>query len=173
MQPVHCSLRTDLWNLPPRPAPLFFRVPKATSRRLQTLPSAFGLLLRRRLACVTGAWGGSLWNVQPVHCSLRTGLWNLPPRPAALFFRVPKATFRRLQTLPSAFGLLLHRSLTGIRREPREGASGTCSPCTAALELSLWNLPPRPPSDASRRLAGCNLIGIDISTFVGFSTGHN
>ena len=30
----------------------------------------------------------------------------------------------------------------------------------------------RPPSNASRRLAGCNL-GIGISTFVGFSAGHS
>ena len=49
--------------------------------RLQTLPSAFGLLLHRQ-PCLrqAGAWGESLWNVQPVHCS------------------------------PSAFGLLLHRN---------------------------------------------------------------
>ena len=38
----------------------------------------------------------------------------------------------RLQTLPSAFGLLLHRSLACVRREPGERAPGTCSPCTAA-----------------------------------------
>ena len=60
----------------------------------------------------------------------------------------------RLQTLPSAFGLLLHRSLACVRREPGEGASGACSPCTAALELSLRNLPPRQPSNPSRQLAG-------------------
>ena len=51
-------------------------------------------------------------------------------------------------------GLLLHRSLACVRREPGEGASGTCSPCTAALELSLRNLPPRQPSSPSRQLAG-------------------
>ena len=60
----------------------------------------------------------------------------------------------RPQTLPSAFGLLLHRSLACVRREPGEGAFGTCSPCTAALELSLRNLPPRQPSNPSRQLAG-------------------
>ena len=55
-------------------------------------PSAFGLLLHRNRslallsaaglpsAAPAGAWGESLWNVQPVHCS------------------------------PSAFGLLLHRN---------------------------------------------------------------
>ena len=64
----------------------------------------------------------------------------------------------RLQTLPSAFGLLLHRSLACVRREPGEGASGTCSPCTAALELSLRNLPPRQPSNPSRQLAGLPLL---------------
>ena len=144
-----------------------------------------------------GAWGGSLWNVQPVHCSLRTEppepatsaalkpfsaagrpASNVrhfgPPKPfsaagrpasslrlfqACLFcsYGLLKATLgilARLQTLPSAFGLLLHRSLACVRREPGEGASGTCSPCTAALELSLRNLPPRQPSNPSRQLAG-------------------
>ena len=36
------------------------------------LRSALGLLLRRSLACVRREPGeGRLWNVQPVHCSLR------------------------------------------------------------------------------------------------------
>ena len=80
-----------------------------------------------------------LWpNRAPQPCPL-LGSWQ-----ACLFssYGLPTATLgilARLQTLPSAFGLLLHRSLACVRREPGEGASGTCSPCTAALELSLWN----------------------------------
>ena len=102
-----------------------------TSRRPQTLPSAFGPLLHRSLARVRrepgeGASGGSLrstqpWSTQPVHCSLiELSLWKLPPRPAPLFFRAPKVTSRRPQTLPSAFGPLLHRSLACVKREPGE-----------------------------------------------------
>ena len=106
--------------------------------------SAFGLLLHRSLACVRREPGegasesgeGASGTCSPCTAALELSLWNLPPRPAPLFFRVPKATSRRLQTLPSAFGLYLHRSLACVRREPGEGASGTCSPCTAALELS-------------------------------------
>ena len=127
MQPVHCSLRSPEGDV---------QAPSNPSQRLWPTPASQPCLRQ------AGAWGGSLWNVQPVHCSLR--IWKLPPRPAPLFFRVPKATSRCPQTLPSAFGLLLHRSLACVRREPGEGASGTCSPCTAALELSLWNLPLRP-----------------------------
>ena len=59
---------------------------------------------------------------------------------ACLFcsYGLPKATLgilARLQTLPSAFGLLLHRSLACVRWEPGEGGSGTCSPCTASSLL--------------------------------------
>ena len=150
------ALELSLWNLPPRPAPLFFSVPKATrqapSRHLQTLPGTFGLgpkrtfgLLLHRSLCVRRESGeGASGTCSPCAAALELSLWNLPPRPAPLFFRVPKATSRRLQKLPGAFGLLLHRSIACVRRERGEGASGTCSPCTAALEPSLWNLPPRP-----------------------------
>ena len=100
---------------------------------------------------------------------------------ACLFcsYGLPKATLgilARLQTLPSAFGLLLRRSLA----EPFQALPKACvqvhcgwptpasqpclrqagawggsrSPCTAALELSLRNLPPRQPSNPSRQLAG-------------------
>ena len=47
-------------------------------------------------------------------------------------FAPPSNPPPRLQTLPSAFGLLLRRSLACASREPGERASGTCSPCTAA-----------------------------------------
>ena len=47
-------------------------------------------------------------------------------------FAPPSNPPPRLQALPSAFGLLLHRSLACASREPGERASGTCSPCTAA-----------------------------------------
>ena len=146
-----------------------------------------------------GAWGESLWNVQPVHCSpsafglllhrnrslallsaaglpsaapanpsqrlwptpaaqpclRQAGAWGESPGTCSpCSYGLPKATLGilhrlqtlprgckpfpapcpppRLQTLPSAFGLLLHRSLACVRREPGERASGTCSPCTAA-----------------------------------------
>ena len=208
-----------------------FGPPSNPSQRLWPTPASQPCLRQ------AGAWGGSLWNVQPVHCSLRTeppepatsaagrpasnvrhfgppsaalkpfsaagrpasnvrhfgpppnrsrqlagqpatlGILDRPKpflaagRPASslrlfqacLFcsYGLPKATLgilARLQTLPSAFGLLLQRSLACVRREPGEGASGTCSPCTAALELSLWNLPPRQPSNPSRQLAGLPLL---------------
>ena len=109
--PCTAALELSLWNLPPRPAPLFFRVPTATSRRLQTLPSAFGLLLHRSLACVRREPGeGASGTCNPRTAALGLSLWNLPPRLAPLLFRAPKATSRRLQKLPGAFGLLLHRS---------------------------------------------------------------
>ena len=109
-----------LRNLPPRQ-------PSNPSRQLAGQPATLGILDRPQT--VLGSWQACLF------CS----------------YGLPKATLGilvRLQTLPSAFGLLLHRSLACVRREPGEGASGTCSPCTAALELSLRNLPP------SRQLAG-------------------
>ena len=153
--------------------------------------------MHRSLACVRrGAWGESLWNAQPVHCSpsafglllhrnrslallsaaglpsaaaanpsqrlwptpaaqpclRQAGAWGESPGTCSpCSYGLPKATLGilhrlhrgckpfpapcpppRLQTLPSAFGLLLHRSLACVRREPGERASGTCSPCTAA-----------------------------------------
>ena len=121
---------------------------------------ALGLLLHRSLACARREPGeGASGTCSPCTAALELSLWKLTPRSAPLFFRAPKVTSRRLQMLPSAFGLLLHRSLACVRREPGEGASGTCSPCTAALELSLWKLPPRSaplffraPKVTSRRL---------------------
>ena len=182
---MHCSLiELSLWKLPPRPAPLFFRAPKVTPRRPQTLPSAFGPLLRRSLACVRREPGEEPleraaralqpYRIEPLEAAtsacasffrapkvtsrrpqtlpstfglrslgrepleraarlIALSLWKLPPRPAPLFFRAPKVTSRRPQALPSAFGPVLHRSLARVRREPREGASGARSPCTAAL----------------------------------------
>ena len=118
-------------------------------------------------SCVA-AWGGSLWNVQPVHCSLRTE----PPEPATSaalkpfsaagrpasnvrHFGPPPNRSRQLAGLPLLFACSRPASsvLMGFRKVG-EGASGTCSPCTAALELSLRNLPPRQPSNPSRQLAG-------------------
>ena len=181
--------------------------------RLQTLPSAFGLLLHRSLACIRrepreGALGTCSLRIEPPEPATSAALkpfsatsrpannvrhFRPPPNPfrqlagqqatlgilnrpnsfsaagrpasslrllqAYLFYSygLPKTTLGilvRLQTLPSAFGLLRHRSLAYVRREPREGASRTCNPWTAALELSLRNLPPRQPSHPSRQLAG-------------------
>ena len=118
-------------------------------------------------SCIA-AWGGSLWNVQPVHCSLRTE----PPEPATSaalkpfsaagrpasnvrHFGPPPNRSRQPAGLPLLFACSRPASsvLMGFRK-PGEGASGICSPCTAALELSLRNLPPRQPSNPSRQLAG-------------------
>ena len=204
------ALELGLWNLPPRPALLFCRVPKATSRRPQTLRSAFGTPAPQPSLRQAGALGGSLWNVQPVDCSLGTepvepatsactsflwgpegniqapsnppqrlwypapqpclrqagalggGLWNVQPVTCHLglhFFSVGSRRQCPGALKPSAAPLVpLHCRLACVRREPWEGASGTCSLWTAALELSLWNLPPRPvllfcrvPKATSRR----------------------
>ena len=132
---MHCSLiELSLWKLPPRPAPLFFRALKVTSRRPQTLPSAFGLLLHRSLACLKPfpaplahscivalpASGGSLGREPLEHAARALQPFRIEPLEVPLFFRAPKVTSRRPQTLPSAFGPLLHRSLACVRREPGE-----------------------------------------------------
>ena len=49
-----------------------FGPPSNPSQRLWPTPASQPCLRQ------AGAWGGSLWNVQPVHCSLRTE----PPEPA-------------------------------------------------------------------------------------------
>ena len=75
------------------------------------LRSALGLLLHRSLACVRREPGeGRLWNVQPVHWSLRA-----EPLEAATSLGDVQAPSNAPQRLR----------------------------CTAALELSLWKLPPR------------------------------
>ena len=158
----------------------FFLV--AEAKQIQSvLPWLRCLLLHCSLACVRREpWEGasgtcSLWTT-----ALELSLWNLPPRPAPLFFSVPKATrqapSRHLQTLPGTFGLgpkrtfglLLHRSLC-VRRGSGEGASGTCSPCTAALELSLWNLPPRPaalfPESLAKGSSGKSFEHLHFDTY--------
>ena len=147
---MHCSLRTEPLEAATSACTSFlYRGPKVTSRRLQTLRSA--TLARLQLACPKpcsqpgeGASGTcSPWPLaysciaalpEPGEgasgtCSPCTAACHLGLR---LFLYTPKVTCRRPQTLPSAPGLLLHRSLAGVRREPGKGASGTCSPRTAA-----------------------------------------
>ena len=134
--PCTAALELSLRNLPPRQ-------PSNPSRQLAGQPATLGILDRPQT--VLGSWQACLFS-SPV-----------PGLRLFCSYGLPKATLgilARLQTLPSTFGLLLHRSLACVRREPGEGASGTCSPCTAALELSLRNLPPRQPSNPSRQLAG-------------------
>ena len=132
---MHCSLiELSLWKLPPRPAPLFFRAPKVTSRRPQTLPSAFGPLLHRSLACVRRETGEE--PLERAARALQLSLWKLPPWPAPLFFRAPKVTSRRPQTLPSAFGLLLRRSLACLKPFPAPMAHS----CVVALPTSGGSL---------------------------------
>ena len=174
MQPVHCSLRTE----PPEPATSaalepfsaagrpasnvrhfgppsaalkpfsaagrpasnvrHFGPPPNRSRQLAGQPATLGILDRPKPFSAAGRPASSLRLFQAcLFCS----------------YGLPKATLGilvRLQTL--------HRSLACVRREPGEGASGTCSPCTAALELSLRNLPPRQPSNPSRQLASLPLL---------------
>ena len=67
------------------PWPLFFRVPKVTSRRPQTLRSAFG----QATASLSEA-------MQPLEA--------VASACTSFLYRVPKVTSRRPQTLRSAFG---------------------------------------------------------------------
>ena len=121
-----------------------FAPPFKPPARLQTLPSAFGVLPHRSLALPlrqAGAWGESLWNVhRSLACVRRepgeraSGTCSpctAAPAPLAYSciataalpsYRQQACPPQRLQTLPSAFGLLLQRSLACVRREPGERA---------------------------------------------------
>ena len=142
------ALELSLWNLPPRPVLLFCGVPKANIQAPSNPPQRLWYPAPQPCLRQAGALGGGLWNVQPVTCHLGLHFFSVGSRrqcPGAL--------------KPSAAPLVpLHCRLACVRREPWEGASGTCSLWTAALELSLWNLPPRPvllfcrvPKATSRR----------------------
>ena len=157
MQPVHCSpsafgllLHRNRSLALLSAAGLPSAAPANPSQRLWPTPAAQPCLRQ------AGAWGESAGTCSP--CS-----YGLPKATLGILHRLqtlPRGCKPfpapcpppRLQTLPSAFGLLLHRSLACVRREPGERASGTCSPCTAApapLAYScLW---------ASRRYAFCSL----------------
>ena len=139
-------------------------------QRLQTLPSAFGLLLHRSLALFSAA-GRPASESDVMHFGPPSNppqrLQTLPSDSCTaalpssrqlaglplLFLWASESDVRHFGPASNAFRLLLRRSLACVRREPGEGASGTCSPCTAALELSLWNLPPPPASQP------CPLLG--------------
>ena len=137
MQPVHCSpsafgllLHRNRSLALLSAAGLPSAAPANPSQRLWPTPAAQPCLRQ------AGAWGESAGTCSP--CS-----YGLPKATLGILHRLqtlPRGCKPfpapcpppRLQTLPSAFGLLLHRSLACVRREPGERASGTCSPCTAA-----------------------------------------
>ena len=137
MQPVHCSpsafgllLHRNRSLALLSAAGLPSAAPANPSQRLWPTPAAQPCLRQ------AGAWGESPGTCSP--CS-----YGLPKATLGILHRLqtlPRGCKPfpapcpppRLQTLPSAFGLLLHRSLACVRREPGERASGTCSPCTAA-----------------------------------------
>ena len=106
-----------LWHTPasqPQPCPLIGSRPALRSA-CKPFPAPLAYSCSAALPASGGSLGREPWNVQPVL------LWasksdvrhfappSNPPPP-------------RLQTLPSAFGLLLHRSLACVRREPGERA---------------------------------------------------
>ena len=108
-------------------------------------PSAFGLLLHRNRslallsaaglpsAAPAGAWGESLWNVQPVHCSPSAfGLLLHRNRSLALLSAAglpsaaPANPFQRLWPTPAAQPCLRQAGAWGE-------SPGTCSPCSYGL----------------------------------------
>ena len=130
-----------LWPTPASQACLFssYGLPKATLRilhRLQTLPrdfKPFPAPLAYSCVAALPASAGSPPAPLAYSCVADLPLLFLwASKSDVRHFAPPSNPPPRLQTLPSAFGLLLHRSLACVRREPGERASGTCSPCTAA-----------------------------------------
>ena len=106
-----------------------FAPPSNPPPRLQTLPSAFGLLLHRSLACASrepgerasGTCSPCTAAPAPLAYSCIAGLPLLflwASKSDVTHFAPPSNPPPRLQTLPSAFGLLLHRSLACVSREP-------------------------------------------------------
>ena len=176
------AVGSGLW----RAKSFFSSGPKLPFKRLKPLKPLKHL--KRSDTCQWLCHTSGFWTLQTLHgCFRRSKTSHLPPRPAPLFFSVPKATrqapSRHLQTLPGTFGLgpkrtfglLLHRSLC-VRRGSGEGASGTCSPCTAALELSLWNLPPRPaalfPESLAKGSSGKSFEHLHFDTYTYTHTGR-
>ena len=112
-----------------------FAPPLNPPARLQTLPSAFGVLLHRSLALPlrqAGAWGESLWNVHRSLACVRR-----EPGERASGTCSPCAA----APAPLAYSCIATAALPSYRqqacppqrlREPGERASGTRSPCTAA-----------------------------------------
>ena len=130
-----------LWPTPASQACLFssYGLPKATLRilhRLQTLPrdfKPFPAPLAYSCIAALPASAGSPPAPLAYSCIADLPLLFLwASKSDVRHFAPPSNPPPRLQTLPSAFGLLLHRSLACASREPGERASGTCSPCTAA-----------------------------------------
>ena len=148
--PCTAALELSLRNLPPRQ-------PSNPSRQLAGQPATLGILDRPQtvlgrpasslrlfqacLFCSYGlpkAWGGSLWNVQPVHCSLRTE----PSNPS-----------RQLAGQPATLGIL-------DRPQTVLGSWQAClfsSPVPGLPLLFLWASESNvrhfgPPSNPSQRL---------------------
>ena len=130
-----------LWPTPASQACLFssYGLPKATLRilhRLQTLPrdfKPFPAPLAYSCIAALPASAGSPPAPLAYSCIADLPLLFLwASKSDVRHFAPPSNPPPRLQTLPSAFGLLLRRSLACASREPGERASGTCSPCTAA-----------------------------------------
>ena len=126
--PCTAALELSLRNLPPRQ-------PSNPSRQLAGQPATLGILDRPQT--VLGSWQACLFS-SPVPGLPLLFLWASESN--VRHFGPPSNPSQRLWPTPAS--------------QPGEGASGTCSLCTAALELSLRNLPPRQPSNPSRQLAG-------------------
>ena len=105
-----------LWPTPasqPQPCPLIGSRPALRSA-CKPFPAPLAYSCSAALPASGGSLGREPWNVQPVL------LWA--SKSDVRLFAPPSNPPPRLQTLPSAFGLLLHRSLACLRREPGERA---------------------------------------------------
>ena len=105
-----------LWPTPasqPQPCPLIGSRPALRSA-CKPFPAPLAYSCSAALPASGGSLGREPWNVQPVL------LWA--SKSDVRHFAPPSNPPPRLQTLPSAFGLLLHRSLACVRREPGERA---------------------------------------------------
>ena len=98
---------------PSNPPPRLQTLPRfCPPPRLQTLPSAFGLLLHRSLACVRREPGErASGTCSPCTAAPAPLAYSCIATAALPSYRQQACPPQRLQTLPSAFGLLLHRSL--------------------------------------------------------------
>ena len=169
-----CLRQAGAWGESPGTcSPCSYGLPKATlgilqapsnpPPRLQTLPSAFGLLLHRSLALLLlgssqpassllmGFQKATSRNVQPLN----------PPRtsnpPAPLAYSCIAAA------LPASGGSLGREPLeraAGLACSGGSSASGTCSPCTAAPAPLAYSCIATAalPSSSSRQLAGLPLL---------------
>ena len=110
---------------PSNPPPRLQTLPRfCPPPRLQTLPSAFGLLLHRSLACVRREPGErASGTCSPCTAAPAPLAYSCIATAALPSYRQQACPPQRLQTLPSAFGLLLHRSLALLFSAARRPAS--------------------------------------------------